>query len=89
MNKFSVLPALALACATPWQASAQSDATTNKLEEVVVTSSRIAMPLRQVGTSVSVITQEEIKQLGFSSLVDVLRAVSAHCAFAGKRATAP
>ena len=73
MNKFSVLPALVLACASPWQATAQNDAATNKLEEVVVTSSRIAMPLRQIGTSVSVITQEEIKQLGFNSLVDVLR----------------
>ncbi len=43
------------------------------LEEVVVTSSRVAMPLRQVGTSVSIISQREIEQLGYSSLYDVLR----------------
>ncbi|MDH4039385.1 MAG: TonB-dependent receptor [Gammaproteobacteria bacterium] len=45
----------------------------NALEEVVVTSSRIPMPLREVGTSISVVTQEQITQLGFTSLYDVLR----------------
>jgi vitamin B12 transporter len=45
----------------------------NPLEEVVVTSSRIPMPLREVGTSISVVTQEQITQLGFTSLYDVLR----------------
>lgn len=44
-----------------------------QLEEVVVTSSRIPMALREVGTSISVVTQEEIGQLGFTSLYDVLR----------------
>ena len=43
------------------------------LEEVVVTAERVAMPLRQVGTSISVVNQEEITQLGFTSLYDVLR----------------
>ena len=74
MNRLTVLSALALASATPWQATAQSETTANnKLEEIVVTSSRVAMPLRQIGTSVSVITQQEIAQRGFSSLYDVLR----------------
>jgi vitamin B12 transporter len=45
----------------------------NRMEEVIVTSSRIEMPLRQVGTSVSVISAEEIQQRGFNSLFDVLR----------------
>jgi vitamin B12 transporter len=45
----------------------------DKLEEIVITSSRIEMPLRKIGTSVSVITQQEIQDRGFSSLVDVLR----------------
>nr|MBP6683411.1 TonB-dependent receptor [Halioglobus sp.] len=43
------------------------------LEEVIVTSSRVAMPLREVGTSISVVTQADIQQLGFASLYDVLR----------------
>lgn len=43
------------------------------LEEVVVTSSRVPMPLREVGTSISVVTQQEITELGFASLYDVLR----------------
>ncbi len=45
----------------------------DKLEEVVVTSSRIEMPLRQVATSISVITEEEIHARGFNSLTDILR----------------
>jgi vitamin B12 transporter len=43
------------------------------LEEVIVTSSRVPMPLREVGTSISVVTQADIQQLGFASLYDVLR----------------
>ena len=45
----------------------------NMLEEIVVTSTGVEMPLRQVGTSISVIDQEEIERLGFISLYDVLR----------------
>lgn len=45
----------------------------NRLEEVSVTSSRVAMPLRQVGTSVSVVTADEIRARGFNSLAEVLR----------------
>ncbi|GAB5414902.1 MAG: TonB-dependent receptor [Congregibacter sp.] len=45
----------------------------NRLEEVVITSSRVPTPLREVGTSISVITEEEIRALGFNSLHDVLR----------------
>jgi vitamin B12 transporter len=60
------LVALALgACTTTLAAT--------KLEEVVVTSSRIPMPLREVGTSISVVTQDDIIQLGYSSLYDILR----------------
>jgi vitamin B12 transporter len=45
----------------------------DKLEEVVVTSSRIEMPLRQIGTSVSVLTGDEITTLGYNSLLQALR----------------
>jgi vitamin B12 transporter len=72
MNRLTVLSALTLASASPWQATAQSESD-HKLEEIIVTSSRVAMPLRQIGTSVSVISQQEIAQRGFSSLYDVLR----------------
>jgi len=43
------------------------------MEETVVTSSRIPMPLRQVGTSVSVISAQDIERKGFHSLYEVLR----------------
>lgn len=50
-----------------------AESSKDKLEEVFVTSSRTEMPLRQVGTSVSIIKQEEIELRGYTSLVDVLR----------------
>jgi vitamin B12 transporter len=45
----------------------------DKLEEIIITSSRVEMPLRKIGTSVSVVTQQNIKDRGYSSLADVLR----------------
>jgi vitamin B12 transporter len=54
-------------------AACHSSLVASPLEEVVVTSSRVPMPLREVGTSISVVTQQEITELGFTSLYDVLR----------------
>jgi len=45
----------------------------NRLEELVVTSSRVEMPLREVATSISVITKEDIQLRGFSSVAETLR----------------
>ena len=45
----------------------------NRLEELIVISSRNPMPLRQVGASVSVVTQSDIELLGSLSLGDLLR----------------
>ena len=64
------LPTLLLLCTAG--ATAQQQATT-PLEELIVTSSRVPMPLRQVGTSVSVIERAEIEQRGYSSLYEILR----------------
>lgn len=50
--------------------SSQSPST---LHEVIVSSSRTAMPLSQVGSSVTVIDAEEIQQRGYFSVVDLLR----------------
>ena len=44
-----------------------------KLEEIVITSSRIEIPRRQVGAAISVIDQEEITLRGFNSVADLLR----------------
>ncbi|MDO8863158.1 TonB-dependent receptor [Haliea sp. E1-2-M8] len=46
---------------------------TYPLEEIVISSSRIAMPLREVGTSISVIDAADIRARGFTSLQDILR----------------
>ena len=43
------------------------------LEEIVITSSKVPMPLREVGTSMSVLDNEELTRLGYNSLHDALR----------------
>lgn len=54
-------------------ANAQTTQSNAALEEIVVTSSRIQTPLRQIGTSVSVLNAQEIAANGSTSLIDVLR----------------
>ncbi|MFT4518265.1 MAG: vitamin B12 transporter [Halioglobus sp.] len=78
MNKLSlitaVITAVGASATVSTQALAQNtEPAASKLEEMVVTSSRIPTPLRQIGTSVSVISQEEIELRGFNSLTDILR----------------
>ncbi|MGJ8682090.1 TonB-dependent receptor plug domain-containing protein [Paraglaciecola sp.] len=45
----------------------------NTIEKIVVVSSRVAIPLREIATSVSVVTKAEIDARGYSNLTDVLR----------------
>ena len=72
-------------------ASVLPAAADNPLEEIVVTSSRIPMPLREVGTSMSVLDDDALTRLGFNTLYDALRtqpAVSvSNTGGAGKAAT--
>jgi vitamin B12 transporter len=66
------LVALAVLAAAPRDGAAQN-APPQRLEELVVTSSMIAQPRRQIGTAVSVLDFEEIELRGYASLADVLR----------------
>ncbi|KAA1194133.1 TonB-dependent receptor [Pseudohalioglobus sediminis] len=68
----NILPAAALGALVTLPTLAN-----DKLEEIIVTSSRVEMPLRQVGTSVSVLNGEDIRALGFNSMLDVLRTMPA------------
>lgn len=54
-----------------------SQDTASPFEEIIVTSSLIPIPMRQVGTSISVITQADIDAHGNLSLVDILRQMPA------------
>ncbi len=45
----------------------------DELNEIVVTSSRIGVPRRQVGAAISVIDEQEIALRGFNSVADLLR----------------
>jgi vitamin B12 transporter len=49
----------------------------NKMDELVITASRIPLPLKQIGTSISVLTAAEIQAYGNLSLADVLRQLPA------------
>lgn len=44
-----------------------------EIEKLVVVSSRIAMPLREIATSVSLVTQQDIDARGYANLTDVLK----------------
>lgn len=67
----SAVPTIALLMAS--QAHAEEAAYD---EEVIVTSSRIEMPLSKVATSVTVIDSEALQLKGYNNLFDVLRTVS-------------
>ena len=56
---------------------AQTAENTSPLEEIIVTSSRVPVPLRQIGISVSAISEAEIEAHGNLSLIDVLRQMPA------------
>ncbi|MDY6983573.1 MAG: TonB-dependent receptor [Pseudomonadota bacterium] len=57
--------------------AAEEQADPYHVDEIVVTSSRVPIPLRQLGTSVSVITAAEIEMHGNLALTDVLRQLPA------------
>jgi vitamin B12 transporter len=63
---------IAVLATLPRVATAQN-APPPRLDEVVVTSSMIAQPRRQIGTAVSAIELEEIELRGYTSLAEVLR----------------
>jgi len=54
-------------------ALAQDNAGAEQLEEIVVTSSIVATPRRQIGTAVSVIDADEIALRGYPTAADMLR----------------
>lgn len=54
-------------------AQAPPSAAQSVLEEMVITASRVPLPLREVGTSISVMPREEIERRGFIGLAELLR----------------
>ncbi|MEQ8955083.1 MAG: TonB-dependent receptor plug domain-containing protein, partial [Gammaproteobacteria bacterium] len=68
-NKFKMALVAAM---IPLPVAAQEPGTEN-FEEIVITSSRIEQPLREVATSVSVISREDLELKGYPSLADALR----------------
>lgn len=50
-----------------------ADTSNNKLEEVVITATRVETPLREIGSSISLMTADDIEMRGQSNLANVLR----------------
>ncbi|MDP6415753.1 MAG: TonB-dependent receptor plug domain-containing protein, partial [Gammaproteobacteria bacterium] len=70
--------AIALLMQSPTQGQTMSSqATENPLEEIVVVANRLPVPLKQIGTSVSVLDEQEIRAYGNSALTDVIRQLPA------------
>jgi vitamin B12 transporter len=59
--------------AAAWSLNAQAQAPSERPEEIVVTSSIIPTPRREIGTAVSVIDGPAIELRGYESLADALR----------------
>jgi len=64
---------LGLPVAAQPRAGAQPPAARDRLEEIIVTSSILPTPRRQIGTAVSVIDNAAIELRGYDSLAEVLR----------------
>ncbi|MFQ3237394.1 MAG: vitamin B12 transporter [Paraglaciecola sp.] len=74
MQHPSLALALSMALVTPTVIAASSETTQDQtLEHMVVVSSRIEMPIRQIATSVSLVTQEDIDARGYINLAEVLK----------------
>ncbi|MEY4590919.1 MAG: Vitamin transporter BtuB precursor [Pseudomonadota bacterium] len=77
MAKFYLLSFIAPAslCVPSVLFAAQATNQKTEFDEVVVTASRIAQPMAQVGVSVDVLTREDLIQRNNTALADVLRTV--------------
>jgi vitamin B12 transporter len=68
------LLAVAISCAiSADSAFAEAIQDETEIEKLVVVSSRVAMPLREIATSVSVVTKQDIEARGYTNLADVLK----------------
>lgn len=72
-NSYKAFPLAFLASVGAYAQQETNPNETGFYDEIVVTSSRIEMPLRHVATAMSVIDRDELDLKGYSSLADVLR----------------
>lgn len=70
-----LVPTALLSAAAPAVQAAESSPPTKQLETVVVTATRTATPLNQIGSNVSVVTDEDIAMRQYNDVADMLRYV--------------
>lgn len=70
---WSVGSSMVLAIVRPAHAQSADPQSEGALEDEIVVSSKVVVPLREVATAVSVITAEDIQLSGYSSMAGVLR----------------
>ena len=68
---------IAIAIAHTIAANAVATETDNRLETLTVTASRVEAPLRQIGSSISVLSQTDIESRGQSTVAELLRTLPA------------
>lgn len=62
---------------TAYGQSSNNQERTNSLDEIVVVANRVPVPIKQIGSSVSVLNEEEIQAHGNAALSDVIRQLPA------------
>jgi vitamin B12 transporter len=72
LPRLVVAAVVALMLTSPGLAQ-EDDDDAESLEELIVTTSRIPTPAREIGTAVSLVTAEDIELQGYASMADVLR----------------
>ncbi len=75
LKKYFLLLLLCL-CVNAWARQEQDSIAIKQLKEVVVSSSRIDLPLSQNARSIQIITKENIRQAGVTTVVDLLQQVA-------------
>ena len=69
----SVLKLLPLVALPTLSMAVDTETHTSFFEELVITSSRIEQPLREVATSITALDRDELELLGYHSMADLLR----------------
>lgn len=73
LQSITFLPTILLASTLSYAQTSNATTDQEEIEEVTITASRTAIPLRNAASSVSVITQSELEQKGEIPLADILR----------------
>lgn len=70
------LLSLALLGSTSWAETNNTKTNTDKLEEITITASKVPLPLRNVGSSISILNAEDLEVKSYLPLAETLRTLA-------------